>query len=68
MKRFYIVRIDGDVKDTYASPYCVGDAIAMAQADAGATIEYAVVYAADAGAARLKTPTKWHALPEGYQS
>lgn len=61
-KRFYIIRINKNDADTYASPYGVSHAIEMAQPDAGDVIEWAQVYAADAGAARLKKPAEWKPL------
>ncbi len=64
MKRFYVVRINSNPSDTTASPHSVADAIDLALPDDGALIEWACVYARDAGAARLKTP-KWKPLPAG---
>ncbi len=62
MKRFYLVRVDGDARNVYASAISVRDAEELANADAGSTLEYSIVYSTDAGAARLKTPTRWIAL------
>lgn len=64
MKRFYIIRVNENDADTYASEHSVADALDHAMLDPTDSAEWACVYARDAGAARLKTP-KWKPLPAG---
>lgn len=63
--RFYIVRVNRDDADTYASGYSVAHAVEISCAGPKDTVEWAQVYANDAGAARLKRPKQWRALPDG---
>jgi hypothetical protein len=61
MPRYVVIRVDRDPKDTHAAEIRDGEtveaaiskAIAIAIPDQGSTLEYAVVTASDAGAARL---------------
>ena len=50
--RFYVVAVDGDVRDTYAAP-TLTEALRLASPDPGASVEGRVVTVRDAGAARL---------------
>ena len=61
---YVVVRINRDNADTYAAPVredrdALEDAIAAAVPDEGAIIEWGVVYARDAGEARLLRPQMW---------
>ncbi len=58
MPEFSVVRINGDPKDTYAAE-TLTEAIEIAMADPGDTIEYASVPAGDVGFARLVVPRYW---------
>lgn len=62
MKTFYVVRVDGDLFDTYAAE-TLRAAVEAAYPDARCVVECGKVQAADAGAARLMTPAKWHRVP-----
>jgi len=55
---FYVVRVDGDPRDTHAEDTLEG-ALELAMADEGSTVEWGMVRACDAGEARLMEPEVW---------
>jgi len=55
---FYVVRVDGDPRDTHADD-TLESALELAAADEGSTVEWGMVRARDAGAARLMEPEVW---------
>jgi hypothetical protein len=59
LTRYYLVRVNQDDKDVYASISCVADACDKASPDKQDKVEYAVVYSANIGMARLKQPKSW---------
>lgn len=55
---FYVVRVDGDPKDTHAGE-SLESALELAMPDDGSTVEWGMVRAFDAGEARLMEPEVW---------
>lgn len=66
MRRYYVVRVNKDAADTFASDVSVEHACEMANVDEGALIEWASVRSTDAGAARLKKPRQWRVFHEPH--
>lgn len=60
MSTFIVVRVQGSASDTHAAASLEG-ALALAQPDAGALLEWAQIEADDAGAARSSV-VRWRAL------
>lgn len=60
--RFVVVRVNADDRDTFAAA-SLEEALDLAQADEGDKIEYGLVEAPDAGAARLMKPEHWTMVP-----
>lgn len=72
-RRFVVVRVNRDPSDTHAvtndehnQDAAIERAIELANPDDGAYLEYAIVMAPDAGAARITRPGRWYPLP-AYQ-
>ncbi len=63
-KRFYLVRVNGNSADTFASNRCMAHALTLAMPDPNDVVEGAVVYSTDAGAARLKQPQRWRSFAD----
>lgn len=61
MSHFHVVRINRDPMDTFAAT-SLEEALDLAKADPGDTVEVQEVDAPDAGAARLTTSPLWTAL------
>jgi hypothetical protein len=72
MPRYYVVRVNRNDADTHAAD-TLAAALELANADEHDDIEFGIVSAADAGAARLVQPHHWvdanfpaYAWPGGY--
>lgn len=65
MRRYYLVRINEDNKDVYASYRSVAEACYNANPNPNDEVEYAIVYAPDLGIARLKRPKHWRPYNNG---
>lgn len=64
MRKFVVVRVNRDPKDTYAED-TLEAALELAAPDRGDVLEYAIVTARDAGAARLVVPREgWRRVPK----